>query len=51
MAYAEYLGGMAFNNANLGYANAMAYQLGGFYDLPNSMCNAIFFPGIKVQPY
>lgn len=34
MAYAEYLAGMAFNNASLGYVHAMAHQLGGFYNLP-----------------
>lgn len=27
MAYAEYLAGMAFNNASLGYVHAMAHQL------------------------
>jgi len=35
MAYAEYLAGMAFNNASLGYVHAMAHQLGGFYNLPH----------------
>lgn len=34
MAYAEYLAGMAFNNASLGYVHAMVHQLGDFYDLP-----------------
>lgn len=34
MAYAQFLAGMAFNNASLGYVHAMAHQLGGFYDLP-----------------
>ncbi len=40
MAYAEYLAGMAFNNASLGYVHAMAHQLGGFYNLPHGVCNA-----------
>ena len=44
MAYAQYLGGMAFNNASLGYVHAMAHQLGGFYDLPHGECNAILLP-------
>lgn len=44
MAYAEYLAGMAFNNASLGYVHAMAHQLGGFYDLPHGVCNAILLP-------
>jgi alcohol dehydrogenase len=49
MAYAEYLAGMAFNNASLGYVHAMAHQLGGFYDLPHGVCNAILLP--RVQEY
>jgi len=44
MAYAEYLAGMAFNNASLGYVHAMAHQLGGFYNLPHGVCNAILLP-------
>jgi len=44
MAYAEYLAGMAFNNASLGYVHAMAHQLGGLYNLPHGVCNAILLP-------
>ena len=44
MAYAEYLAGIAFNNASLGYVHAMAHQLGGFYNLPHGVCNAILLP-------
>jgi alcohol dehydrogenase len=47
MAYAEYLAGMAFNNAILGYVHAMAHQLGGFYDLPHGVCNAILLPHVE----
>lgn len=47
MAYAEYLAGMAFNNAILGYVHAMAHQLGGFYDLPHGVCNAILLPHVQ----
>jgi alcohol dehydrogenase len=46
MAYAEYLAGMAFNNASLGYVHAMAHQLGGFYNLPHGVCNAILLPAV-----
>lgn len=46
MAYAEFLGGMAFNNASLGYVHAMAHQLGGFYNLPHGVCNAILLPHV-----
>jgi alcohol dehydrogenase len=47
MAYAEYLAGMAFNNASLGYVHAMAHQLGGFYNLPHGVCNAILLPEVS----
>lgn len=48
MAYAEYLGGMAFNNASLGYVHAMAHQLGGMYNLPHGVCNAILLPHVEI---
>ena len=47
MAYAEYLAGMAFNNASLGHVHAMAHQLGGYYDLPHGVCNAILLPHVE----
>ncbi len=47
MAYAEYLAGMAFNNASLGYVHAMAHQLGGLYNLAHGMCNAILLPHVS----
>jgi alcohol dehydrogenase len=47
MCYAEYLAGMAFNNASLGHVHAMAHQLGGFYDLPHGVCNAILLPHVS----
>jgi alcohol dehydrogenase len=48
MAYAEYLAGMAFNSASLGYVHAIAHQLGGFYDLPHGVCNAVLLPEVQV---
>jgi alcohol dehydrogenase len=47
MAYAQFLGGMAFNNASLGYVHAMAHQLGGLYNLPHGVCNAILLPHVE----
>lgn len=47
MAYAQYLAGIAFNNASLGYVHAMAHQLGGFYNLPHGVCNAILLPYVQ----
>ncbi|MEE9927199.1 L-threonine dehydrogenase [Microvirgula aerodenitrificans] len=47
MAYAQFLAGMAFNNASLGYVHAMAHQLGGVYDLPHGVCNAVLLPHVQ----
>ena len=47
MAYAQYLAGIAFNNASLGYVHAMAHQLDGFYNLPHGVCNAILLPYVE----
>jgi alcohol dehydrogenase len=47
MAYAQFLAGMAFNNASLGYVHSMAHQLGGYYNLPHGVCNAILLPHVE----
>ncbi|MGR3742323.1 iron-containing alcohol dehydrogenase [Companilactobacillus sp. DQM5] len=47
MVEAEMLGGMAFNNADLGYVHAMAHQLGGQYDAPHGVCCAILLPIVE----
>lgn len=47
MAWAQFMAGMAFNNASLGYVHAMAHQLGGFYDLPHGVCNAVLLPHVQ----
>jgi alcohol dehydrogenase len=47
MAYAEFLAGMAFNSAGLGYVHAMAHQLGGFYNAPHGVCNAVLLPVVE----
>ncbi len=44
MAYAENVAGMAFSNAGLGMVHAMAHALGGRYNLPHGLCNAILLP-------
>lgn len=46
MVYAQFLAGMAFNNASLGYVHAIAHQLGGFYNMPHGVCNAILLPHV-----
>lgn len=47
MVEAEMLGGMAFNNADLGYVHAMAHQLGGQYDAPHGVCCALLLPYVE----
>lgn len=47
MCYAQYMAGMAFNNASVGHVHSMAHQLGGFYDLPHGECNAILLPYVE----
>ncbi len=47
MAYAEFIAGMSFNSAGLGYVHAMAHQLGGIYGLPHGVCNAVLLPHVE----
>jgi len=47
MAYGSLLAGMAFNNGNLGYVHAMAHQLGGLYDMPHGVANAMLLPHVE----
>lgn len=44
MAYASNIAGMAFSNAGLGMVHAMAHALGGHYNLPHGVCNAVLLP-------
>ncbi len=47
MSSAQFLAGMAFNNALLGYVHAMAHQLGGQYNLPHGVCNALLLSHVE----
>ena len=47
MVYAIFLGGIAFSNAGLGNVHAMAHQLGGIYNLPHGVCNAMLLPHVE----
>jgi len=47
MAEASVLSGFAFNNGGLGYVHAMAHQLGGLYDMPHGIANAILLPYVE----
>lgn len=44
MCWAEYMAGLAFSNSGLGMVHAMAHQLGGFYNTPHGVANAILLP-------
>lgn len=49
MCYSCFLNGIAFSNAGLGNVHAMAHQLGGLYDLPHGVCNAILLPIVEEE--
>lgn len=49
MCYACFLNGIAFSNAGLGNVHAMAHQLGGLYDLPHGVCNAMLLPVVEEE--
>lgn len=47
MAYGEFIAGLAFNSAGLGYVHAMAHQPGALRNLPHGVCNAILLPVVS----
>lgn len=44
MQKASYLAGKAFTRAYVGYVHAIAHTLGGFYNFPHGLANAIILP-------
>lgn len=46
MAIASTIAGVAFSNASLGLVHAMAHPLGGMFDVPHGIANAILLPYI-----
>ena len=46
MCWAEYMAGLAFSNAGLGLVHAIAHQLGGYYNIPHGLANAIMLPRV-----
>jgi len=44
MAVGQYLTGMGFSNCGLGIVHSMAHQLGGVYDTPHGIANAVLLP-------
>jgi alcohol dehydrogenase class IV len=41
MVWAELAAGVSFNSAGLGIVHSMAHAMGGLYDAPHGLCNAI----------
>jgi alcohol dehydrogenase class IV len=46
MAIASTLAGVAFSNAGVGLVHAMAHPLGGRFDVPHGVANAILLPSV-----
>jgi alcohol dehydrogenase class IV len=44
MQKAAYLAGVAFTRAYVGYVHAIAHTLGGFYNVPHGLANAVILP-------
>lgn len=44
MLYASYLAGSAFTVSYVGYVHAVAHSLGGVYDTPHGLANAVLLP-------
>lgn len=44
MQQAAYLAGVAFTRAYVGYVHAIAHTLGGFYQVPHGLANAVILP-------
>lgn len=46
LAIASYYAGVAFTRAMVGYAHAIAHNLGGLYNTPHGLANAVLLPHI-----
>jgi len=46
MLMGSYLAGLAFTRAGVGYAHAVAHQLGALYHVPHGLANAIVLPRV-----
>lgn len=44
MLVASYRAGLAFTRAYVGYVHAIAHTMGGFYNMPHGLANAIILP-------
>jgi len=44
MQFAAYYAGVAFTRAYVGYVHAVAHTLGGMYNVPHGLANAVILP-------
>lgn len=44
MLYAAYIAGIAFSKSYVGYIHAVAHSLGGQYNIPHGLANAVLMP-------
>lgn len=44
MSTGQYIAGMAFGNGGVGIVHSMAHQLGGVYNIPHGLANAVLLP-------
>ncbi|MCT4591346.1 MAG: iron-containing alcohol dehydrogenase [Carboxylicivirga sp.] len=47
MAWAQFIAGQAFSNCGLGYVHSAAHQLGGMYNTPHGVANAVLLPHVE----
>lgn len=47
MAWAQFIAGQAFSNCGLGYVHSAAHQLGGIYNTPHGVANAVLLPHVE----
>jgi len=47
MAWAQFVAGQAFSNCGLGYVHSAAHQLGGMYNTPHGVANAVLLPHVE----
>jgi alcohol dehydrogenase len=47
MAWAQFVAGQAFSNCGLGFVHSAAHQLGGMYNTPHGVANAVLLPHVE----
>ncbi|TKG93884.1 iron-containing alcohol dehydrogenase [Puteibacter caeruleilacunae] len=47
MAWGQFVAGQSFSNAGLGFVHSMAHQLGGVYNMPHGVANAVLLPHVE----